>query len=667
MGRTNSFEYQFRVYLRTGEVTVVDFAHRSRGMPIGSERLVRLDPAVVGKVIRHHAVPRLAFTDKEVYEEYDVDKLCAGAVGAPSGANLEHTSALLFVSSDGHEARFWGGGPALREDDVSKRIDLDDRLSPNTPNYRHDPSRPPANPSPFWVAPWRDAEMLGHSVLTALGLAGPPIGKAMMPSVFDPLEPKRRTVLHHAARDGDIDALSPKESPSRRKIDPVDTAGVTPLMLASEHGHASAVERLLQLGANPSARDDEGRSPLHYAARTGRHEAVAKLLEAGADPSTADQFGDTPLHLAAGGGFLESLERLLQSGADPNAADAIYLSTPLHRAVRGNHSGVIAPLIDGGANVDAPNEVGRTPLHVAAAYGHVETAEELIRLGADLNHRDHCGETPLHRPVFFQHSEMIALLIEYGASVTTQDDDGNTPLHVAGSMNRDAAARLLVDAGANVEAKNHEGLTALDLAIVNQHRDGAMEHNAEVAEVILGYGASIAPERIPAGDRHALWPQLTPKELLFETGDIDYSKLPNLPDPVRRWLPETDDLGDPTMSRTVMSISLLHDAARKNMAGLVETLLRNGVSVMTAVRAYETPLHSVARYGTCEMAALLLDRGADLEMPSCNATGESYDPYHEGLRHLWGTPLDAAMHHENPRPEMARFLLSRGAKPFRDD
>ncbi len=666
MGRTNSLEYDLRVYLRMGEVTVVDFGHRSRGMPIGSERLVRLDPAAVGKAIQHHADPGLPFTDDWLEGVNGIDTVCADAVGAPSGSNLERTSALLFVSSDGHEARFSGDGPTLREDDVSKWIVLDDRLSPNTPDYHYDLSYPSTNPSPFWIAPWRDAEMLGHSILMAFGLAGPPIGKGMMPSVFDPMEPKRRTALHHAAKDGDIDALPPQDSRNRLKIDPVDTAGLTPLMLASEHGHASAVERLLQLGANPSARDDQGRSPLHYAARTGRHEAVARLLEAGADPSTADQFGDTPLHLAASGGFLESLELLLQSGADPNAADAIYLSTPLHRAVRGNHSGVIAPLIDGGANVDAPNEVGRTPLHVAAAYGHIETAEALIRLGADQSPRDHSGETPLHRPVFFQHSEMIELLIEHGASVTAEDDDGNTPLHVAGSMNRDAAARLLVDAGANVEAKNHEGLTALDLAIVNQHRDGAMEHNAEVAEVLLGYGASVVPERIPVGDRHALWPHLTPRELLFETGDIDYSKLPELPESVRRRLPSRDDLGNPTLSKTMTSISLLHDAAIKNMAGLVDKLLQNGVSVMTAVRLHGTPLHSVARYGTCDMAALLLDRGADLEMPLSNTKDGRYSRHAKDRRWVsMRTPLD--MSELNPRPEMAQFLLNRGAKPFRDD
>lgn len=667
MGRTTSFEYWVEVFLRMGEITIVDFAHRQDGRPVGSEKVVRLDPAAVGKAIHRHAVPVLAFTADGVGlrpgEHFRIDIARARAVGAPNPGNLDRTSGLIYIFSDGYEARFEGWSPHMSEADDSRMIYLDSRLSPKTPVYDQ-PIHPPASPNPLWVAPWQDPEMLGHAVLTVLGLAGPPIGKGMMPSIFDHLEPKRRTALHLGARDGEIDALPPRGTRSRRMIDPVDTTGATPLMLASENGYVGVVERLLELGASPSSGDNQGRSSLHYAAGAGRHEAVDKLLDAGADSSIADQFGETPLHLAAAEGFLKPVKSLLRSGADHATADAMYRSTPLHRAARGNHAGIIAPLLDYGANVNTPNEAGRTALHVAAAHGHVETVRALIELGADLDYRDHRRETPLHRPVFFQHLKVIALLIERGASVTSEDEHGNTPLHIAASMNRDAAARVLIDAGADVEATNHEGLTAFDLAVVNQHEDGAAEHNAEVAEALLAYGATIVPERIPVGDRHALWPNLTPRELLLETGDIDYTRLPDLPDTIRRRLTKRDEFDNPTMSKVMTGDTLLHDAAIKGMDGLVETLLRNGASVMTAVRRHRTPLHAVARSGSSEMAAMLLERGADLEMPSGNATDGRYDYYHEGRR-LDPTPLDVARRHQ--REDMEQFLLDRGAKPFPDD
>ena len=665
MGRTNDPEYRLYVYL----CTVVDFAYLQRGMPVGSERLVRLDPGAIGKIIQRHAIPRLSFLGSEPSVGIsNIGAIFADAVGASSGGNLEHNSAHVHVKSDGHAARFHGRGPTLREFDAW--IDLDDRLSPLAPVF----FSPLVEANPFWVAPWRDAEMLGHCILKVFELAGPPLSKGMMPSVFDPMEPKRRRPLHQAARNGDLEALPPQGTRSRVQIDPVDTAGVTPLMLASEGGHRGIVERLLELGASHGARDDQGRTPVHYAARAGEHEAVSALLAWGADPLASDMFGDTPLHRAVANGSLESVGLLLEAGAEPNVADGLYLSTPLHVAARSNSAGVIALMVDGGANLETRNEAGRTPLHVAAAYGHKEAAESLIRLGADLDSRDHSGETPLHRPVFFQHTDMISLLIEHGASVSAQDNEGNTPLHVAGSMNRDTAARQLIEGGADVECKNHEGLTALDMAMINPHWNVVMEHNAEVADLLLRHGASIDPERLPIGDRHPLWPHLTPKELLFENGDINYPRLLDLSDAVRRRLPgKGGDTEDSTLSNVVAHRSLLHDAAIKNMFGLVEALLDNGASVMTGVRIVGTPLHSVAQYGTCEMAAFLLDRGADLEMPMRNTR-------HRGNRkRRWpwlnrkrdsektrgsrwptmATPLDSS-----ESPEMKQFLLGRGAEPF---
>lgn len=212
----------------------------------------------------------------------------------------------------------------------------------------------------------------------------------------------------------------------------------------------------------------------------------------------------------------------------------------------------------------------------------------------------------------------MAALLEAGADPGAPDYQGNTPLHVAARMNRVRAVRLLLDAGADAEAANEEGLTPLDLAIINVHNvvnsfqghlEGvigtAYEHNSEAVETLLEHGASLDPLRIPAGDRHALWPHLTPVDCLQSTGDIDYAKLPGLPDSMKSRLPQKDNSGNSPLNVVVTWNSLLHDAVIKETPHLVETLLKQGAAPATAVRLNFPPLHLAAVRGNRELVDLL--------------------------------------------------------------
>ena len=84
-------------------------------------------------------------------------------------------------------------------------------------------------------------------------------------------------MLHLAARDGEVTALTSLLADAAEDVDARDAAGRTPLYEAADHGHLEVVRALLAAGADRSL-GWNGQTPAYRAAARGE-ERMAQLLE----------------------------------------------------------------------------------------------------------------------------------------------------------------------------------------------------------------------------------------------------------------------------------------------------------------------------------------------------------------------------------------------------
>lgn len=124
-------------------------------------------------------------------------------------------------------------------------------------------------------------------------------------------------------------------------------------------------------------------------------------------------------------------------------------------------------------------------IHAAIRAGDVEKVETALKNGADVNSPDNWGRTPLIVALQQGKAPVVELLVNRGASVAATDAWGRTPLLVATQLKNKAAIRLLLENKSDVNAANKNDITPLIAA--------AQTGNQEAATMLLGAGA--APDR----------------------------------------------------------------------------------------------------------------------------------------------------------------------------
>ena len=145
---------------------------------------------------------------------------------------------------------------------------------------------------------------------------------------------------------------------------------------AAMDGDLTEANRLIEAGADVNAFAQVAPppgavvAPLHLAAAGGHEAMVTRLLDAGADADARSAFFGSPLTIAAvDDANLPAIRHLLDAGVNPDAANG-ELEAPLHRAVSNAAAGIVAALLDAGADSTLQDDSGQTPLDLAQEWGH---------------------------------------------------------------------------------------------------------------------------------------------------------------------------------------------------------------------------------------------------------------------------------------------------------
>jgi len=283
-----------------------------------------------------------------------------------------------------------------------------------------------------------------------------------------------------AARDGEQSAVialvrSGSEDPNAKLPD-----GTTALHWAVRSDDLAIVSLLIGAKADVNAADPHGITPLALACQNANAQILHKLITAGANPNFADAAGVTPLMIAAARPQPENIRILLDAGAQVDARDRGPRQTALMIAVRENNAAAVRLLLDHGADVNAATRVGKTPARRPPGAGGGSHGLGIVRSGwPERGYQEATpgGMTPLLYAARDGRTEIARMLMAAGAKVNTPDANKINPLLMAITNNQPDTADLLIQNGAEINAADFWGRTPLWAAV--EMRDIEYSRNAE--------------------------------------------------------------------------------------------------------------------------------------------------------------------------------------------
>ena len=248
------------------------------------------------------------------------------------------------------------------------------------------------------------------------------------------------------------------------------TAEKTALHAAAEADSADIIRLLLASGASGAAVDSMGRTPLALAAQLGHVSAVHALICCRSSINCTNNTGMTALHWAVAGRHIECVREILQADIDTRVSNVGTGNTALITAVEVECVEIVRLLILANCNVNAINRCEHSALHEAAERGLVDICELLLSGGAYIDMQTSAGDTALILATRRGHSGIVQLLIDSNCNVKMANGDHLTALHEAAMNGRVHITRmLLATSDIPIDQAEMEGDTPLILAAARGH------------------------------------------------------------------------------------------------------------------------------------------------------------------------------------------------------
>lgn len=258
--------------------------------------------------------------------------------------------------------------------------------------------------------------------------------------------------LFRAAEQGDL-AAARTAIAAKADLEARNERKRTPLIVATKAKQTEVAILLLEVGADPNAKDDINDSAFLYAGAEGYNEILRATLRHGAKVKSTNRFGGTALIPASEHGHTETVRILINAGVPLDHVNDLGWTAMLEAIVLGNgsadHVDVVRQLIGAGANTSIRDKDNKTPRSLAAARGF----DEIVRLIDDADEIRARGQR-LIKAARAGNRERVELLLDQHASIAARDDTGATALVAAAYGNHLKIAELLLKAGADPNAKD---------------------------------------------------------------------------------------------------------------------------------------------------------------------------------------------------------------------